>query len=743
MTSIIKQYYSDFKNLYQLFFIFILFILFQTLPAQADGFIVPEYGHRIRPILEVPNFSIKNHYVNININDRFAKTKVEQVFKNDYSVMLEGTYIFPIPTDASISSFSMYMGNQKVKGKIYSREEARKIYEDIVRQRKDPALLEFFNQGFFKASVFPIPPNGESKTELQYEELTKSNNQVYKYVYSLNTEKLSNNPLENVAVNMKLKTTKPLKSVYSPTHELKITRLNDYEARISYEDKNVKPNSEFIVYYTVSEKDLGINLLTFNGDEGEKGYFLLMASPKYQINNNDIVPKNVIFVLDTSGSMSGEKIEQAKNALKFCLNNLNKSDYFNIITFNDSVETYKKGLLKVNDNNVRKALKFVEGLEAGGGTNIDEALRNGLNLDKNSNHTSTVLFLTDGQPTAGVTNTSAILDNLKKYNSEKAKIFVFGVGFDVNIQFLDKIATQQHGDSGYVRPEENIESTVSGIFTKINMPVLTNLKIDYSNVEVTDTFPKELPDLFKGSQLLVFGRYRDGGSANIKITGEVARHKKTFEFPVNFSKSENTDYLPRLWATRKIGYLLDEIRLKGKNQEMVDEVIKLSKKYGIITEFTSFLVQEDTDISKPVPAYREEVNKKLDTAQDADKGSWAISQSRNASKLKNQANQAPNSYYNNEGKTVNLEQQVQNMGNKTFFNKKSQWVDSDFKEENIIKIKLYSQAYFEIIKKIKGLDKYLSVGNEISVNIKGQNVQIGKVGKEVLSASEKNKLGLQ
>ena len=176
---------------------------------------------------------------------------------------------------------------------------------------------------------------------------------------------------------------------------------------------------------------------------------------------------------------------------------------------------------------------------------------------------------------------------------------------------------------------------------------------------------------------------------------------------------------------------------------MVDEVIKLSKKYGIITEFTSFLVQEDTDISKPVPAYREEVNKKLDTAQDADKGSWAISQSRNASKLKNQANQAPNSYYNNEGKTVNLEQQVQNMGNKTFFNKKSQWVDSDFKEENIIKIKLYSQAYFEIIKKIKGLDKYLSVGNEISVNIKGQNVQIGKVGKEVLSASEKNKLGLQ
>ncbi|MBC7473314.1 MAG: VWA domain-containing protein [Candidatus Sericytochromatia bacterium] len=716
--------------------------VFYNKPVFADGFIIPHRQKIIRPITEIPNFSVKNHFVNVDINDQFAKTTVKQIFKNDYNMDLEGTYFFPIPAEASISNFFMYMGEQKVKGKIYSKEEARKIYEDIVRKRRDPALLEYFNDGFFKASIFPIPANGQAKTELQYQQLNKANSNIFKYVYTLNTEKLSNTPLEEVSINVKIKTSKPLKSIYSPTHEIKINRINDNQAQVTYKVKNTKPNSEFILYYTVSEKDIDVNLLTYHDEIETKGYFLLMASPKFNVTNKDIAPKNIVFIIDKSGSMSGEKIDQAKDALKFCIKNLNKKDDFNIVSFSDNVESLSQELSSVNESNTKKALKFADGIEAEGGTNIDSALNTGLDFVNNSKKPATILFMTDGEPTVGIQNTEQILKNVKTYNPNKSKIFTFGVGFDVNTQFLDKISQQNHGDSEFVRPEENIESTVSNLFNKINMPVLNDINIKYSGINASDMYPKELPDLFKGSQLVILGRYTDGSRATVKISGKVGNQNKTFEYPLNFNKSENTDYLPKLWATRKIGFLLDEIRLKGSNKELVDEIIKLSKKYGIITEFTSFLVKEDTNLSAPSSTYRDSVKKKMGLAKNSSAGSWAISQSRNASKLKNQANQDSTSYLNESGETVRLDNQIQNIANKTFYQQKNIWVDGDFKDLKVIKIKVFSPAYFEL-SKINSINKYLSVGNDISVNIKGINIQIGRIGKENLTNAEKALLGIK
>jgi Ca-activated chloride channel family protein len=222
----------------------------------------------------------------------------------------------------------------------------------------------------------------------------------------------------------------------------------------------------------------------------------------------------------------------------------------------------------------------------------------------------------------------------------------------------------------------------------------------------------------------------------------VAGKTKVLKYPVSFNKTENTAYLPKLWATRKIGYLLDEIRLKGKKQELVDEVIRLSKKYGIITEFTSFLVQEDIDVTRPVTEFREDVSKSLDEAQSASSGSWGISQSRNSKKLKDQAAQAPNTFLNKAGETVNLEQQVQSTGNKTFYLKKKEWIDSEFKDENILQIKIFSEAYFELSKKIPDFNKYIAVGENVSLNIKGKNIQVGENGKENLSSSDRIALGI-
>lgn len=711
-----------------------------TQNVKADGFIVPSQNHIIRPVLEIPNFSIKYHQVNINIKDQYAKTTVDQVFQNNSNQLLEGVYFFPLPEEATLSNFSMYMGGEAVSGKIYTKEEARKIYEDIVRKRQDPAILEFINRGFFKASVFPIPSHGEAQTKIQYEELMKPNNNTFKYVYTLNTEKFSNKSIEKVDISIKIKTTKSLKTIYSPTHNIKVKKLNDHEAIVSYEEKNSKPDTEFVLYYSVSEQEFDINLLSYKENNDNTGYFLLLGSPKYSIKETDIVPKNIVFVMDTSGSMSGKKITQAKDALKFCIDNLNKKDSFDIVSFSDNVNLLKNKLIEVNDTNTKKALDFAESLESSGGTNIDEAMKTTLDLVKNDKKQATIMFLTDGQPTVGITNNDEILTNIKSNNKNKSKIFVFGVGYDVNIHFLDKLSLKNHGYSEYVRPTESIETSVSSIFSKINTPVLSNIKIDFSDKDIRDIFPKELPDIFKGSQLMILGRYKDEGKANIKIEGNVSGKHKEMNYKVKFKSEKENSFIPRLWASRKIGYLLEELRLSNNsNKELLDEVIRLSKKYGIVTEFTSFLVAEDVLLSETPSAQLKRTEEKMDMAKSFSKGSWAVSQSQNSNNLKAQTSNAPSFYYDQEGKKVDLNAKVKYAGKKAFFLKNQNWVDPTFKEEKVLKIKIFSNAYFEILNKVPHTESYFMLGNKLSVNINGVNVQVGNEGETSLT-KEKRKL---
>lgn len=738
--SIKKLNYKKILPIASLFFIATLGF---TQKAQADGFIIPHEKYIFRPVVEVPNFSIKYHQVNVTIKDQYAKTSVDQVFQNNSNQLLEGTYFFPLPEEATLSNFSMYMGGEAVAGKMYTKEEARKIYEDIVRKRKDPAILEFINRGFFKASVFPIPSHGEAKTKIQYEELMKHDNNTFKYVYTLNTEKFSNNPIEKVELNVKVKTTRPLKSIYSPTHNIKVKKLNDHEAIVTYEEKSSKPDTEFVLYYNVSEQEFDINLLSYKDPTEDTGYFLLLGSPKYSTKETDLVPKNIVFVMDTSGSMSGKKITQAKDALKFCIDNLNKKDDFDIIAFSDFVRPLKDNLMVVNDDNTKKALNFASGLEASGGTNIDSAMKTTLNLFENNKKQSIIMFLTDGQPTVGITNNDEILDNVKTNNKNNSKIFVFGVGYDVNIHFLDKLAQKNHGYSEYVRPTENIETSVASIFSKINTPVLSNIKVDFADKGIIDTFPKDLPDIFKGSQLMILGKYKDEGKTKIKISGNVAGKHKEMNYKVNFKSEKENNFIPKLWASRKIGYLLDELRLnKNSNKEIIDEVVSLSKKYGIVTEFTSFLVADDIALSEAPSVQLKRTEEKMDMAKSVSKGSWAVSQSQNSTNLKLQTSNAPGFYYDQEGKKVDLNSKVKYAGQKSFFLKNQNWVDPNFKEEKILKIKSFSEAYFEILNKVHGAESYFMLGSNISVNIHGVNIQVGDNGEEKLTKEQKKLLKL-
>ncbi|MEW6685594.1 MAG: VIT domain-containing protein [Candidatus Edwardsbacteria bacterium] len=701
--------------------------------AEADGVLIPMPPHPNEPF--PPALSIKYHKVEINIDDQVARTRVDQVFLNPSPRDLEATYIFPIPEGASVSKFSMYTGDEELRGEILDKNEARKIYEDIVRRKKDPALLEYVGRDMFKARVYPVPARGEKRIRLDYSQILKMDGNLCEYRYSLNTEKFSAEPIEEVRLRISLTSTSRIKSVYSPTHDVQVNRQSDHSVEIEYAEKETKPDKDFILYYTVSDEDLGLNLLTYR-ESGEKGFFIAMISPGTEFQEIKVSHKDILFVLDHSGSMRGEKLAQAKEALLSCLDGLNAGDRFNLIVFNDEVDEYRAELLLASQENLWSAKQFIRQVEAGGSTNIHEALLTALRRIKNHSRPGIIIFLTDGLPTVGVQDISKILTNVKRTNEEQMRLFTFGVGYDVNTQLLDRLASENKGISEYVRPEENIEAKVSNFYSKIANPVLTDLALDFGGLEVTEIYPKVLPDLFKGSQLLILGRYEGQGGTSIILRGNAEGKRRTYTYKGYFPKFlVKNDFIPRLWAGRKIGYLIEEIRSHGENKELVDEIVYLSKKYGIMTEYTSFLVDLDEKVS------RKEVESKAGRIM-AEKaapsvGGSAVNQSMNARALQFSAQVPPNVYFDASGQRQEIKG-VSQIGQKTFFNKKGNWVDNEFLEnkQKIIQVKRFSKAYFQLLGKDKNIGQYLALGENVLFNVGRNSVQIGEVGKEEFSKDE-------
>lgn len=591
----------------------------------AQGILYP------RPEVREWPFSVKSVRVTSAIAETLAETTVEQTFVNNSSVEQEGTYLFPLPEGATVTSFTLRADKRMLEGRLLGKEEARNIYESIVRRRKDPALLEYMGRGVFRASVFPIPPRGERVLTLKYAEVVPVEGTMRRFSYPLSTGRFSSRPIESLSVSVKLKTKTPLKTVYSPSHDVSVRRTNDHTATASWEGRGEFPDRDLTLYYATSASDVGLSLLTYESGD-RPGYFMLIAAPRFSVPREKILPKQIVFVLDRTGSMkSDNKIEQAKGALRFCLDSLHPTDRFNVITFNEGTDLLAKSLLPASPENVKKAKRFVQDIEASGGTNIDEALRAALTLLRDAEGSQKmVVFLTDGLPTVGETNVEKILENVRALTGgsrlasarpveakpvlslrsrlalskaegeaagDRARIFCFGVGYDVNVAFLDRLAEETRADADYVRPEENIERIVSAFYAKITSPILTNLRLAFEGVETFDIYPKNLPDLFTGSQIVIAGRYRGNGPGTVRLAGSAQGKESAFRLANAFGESAAHNALvPRIWAARKIGYLLDEVRLH-QNREVIDEIIRLSREYGILTPYTTYLADERQDLA--------------------------------------------------------------------------------------------------------------------------------------------------
>ena len=581
--------------------IFVLFTLLtlsphliHPTPVYADGIIIPEppvICLECPPPREIPYLTVQNHRVNVSIDGQVATTRVDQIFRNDSRWSLEGTYIFPLPENAAISEFSMWINGEQVEGQLYTKEEARRIYDNIVRRRLDPALLEYVGRDLFQASIFPIDPGDTRRIEIEYSQILPVDNGLIQYVYPLSTERFSHRPLETVAITVDISSRDPIKAVYSPSHPVSIDRDGRFNALVGWEAFDVLPTTDFSLFYSVSTDDVGVNLLSFK-ERGEDGFFTLLVAPN--VDTEQIVEKDVILVLDTSGSMEGEKMEQARDALRSVLDHLNEGDRFNIIAFSTGVRAFSTRTETLSA--IPEARRFVSNLRPEGSTDINRALLEAIDSADRQRPTI-IIFLTDGLPTSGVVDTPLILNNVDQAAGSNLRIFPFGVGDDVDTVLLDSLAQEQRGTSAYVRPGERVDEQVSAFYAKVSTPVLADVSLEVSGVRIEDTYPFPLPDLFAGTQLIVAGRYREGGPATVVLSGEVNGRARTFRFDdltfaTDRQSSRNAEFIPRLWATRKVGHLLNQIRLHGENRENIDEVVNLSIRYGIITPYTSFLVEE-------------------------------------------------------------------------------------------------------------------------------------------------------
>lgn len=696
-----------------------------TAQVGADGIVIPsepcpmpEDGDP--PVYDcyAPFLPIKYHRVEVEIRDQVAEVRVDQAFENPGDTLLEATYVFPLPADAAVSDFTMLVDGEQLEGRLLDRDEAREIYEEIVRQQRDPALLEYVDRGVFQASVFPIPPHDERRVQISYTQVLERESGLVRFLYPLSTEEFSPQPIPDVSITVDIESTQPIRTVYSPSHDVTSARDGDHKATVSLEMSDVTPRSDFELLYSTSDDDIGLSLATHRIGE-EAGYFLLLVSPKLEVNERDVADKDVVLVLDTSGSMEGEKLEQAKQAARYVIERLNTDDRFSIVAFDSSVRVAHDGLLPASAARA-DALDFIDSLQAGGSTNIHDALVSALGQLSSGDRPSLVIFLTDGLPTVGITDQAAIVDAVDSAAPRGVRLFTFGVGYDVNAVLLDELAQGQHGLSEYVRPDEDASTVVSGFYERVSDPVLSDIALDFGDVTAFDIYPNPLPDLFAGQQLIVAGRYEGSGTVDVTLSGTIDGEAKEYVYEGQSFPTSALDegYVPRLWATRKIGFLLNSIRFEGMSDEIVEEIVELSKRFGIITPYTSFLVEEPgLTVEEAASSFERYAAPQLDMEAGAPvTGSEAFDTALEVGSLS-----GANSAYDAAGEHAAA---ARTIGGRTFLSDDGVWTDTAYEGGPTAKIGFGSDVYFDALRQRPDWGSYFSLGEEVIFVSDGRTFEI-------------------
>ncbi|MEO8376167.1 MAG: VIT and VWA domain-containing protein, partial [Candidatus Sumerlaeota bacterium] len=568
------------------------FVVLFTASSFARIIIVPPDE---RPM---PQVSVVSRSVKTDIEGVVAKTTIRETISNDSSQQLEGSFLIPVPKDAQITDFSMTVNGKKISAELLDQKQAREMYEQIVRRRRDPGLLEYIDARTYRVRIFPVPAHDKADVEIHLlENVTKESGLYHWHFDSMGDTEQTREPESTFEVS--LKSDRALGLITSTTHDARIDRGIDGKSATISVVKGLKGVADFELLYAFDEAASPLHLTASKREGDDEGYFLLMISPPKSGALAQTLPKRVVFVLDTSGSMEEDgKFDKAISALRQCLSNLNDADQFNVITFASELEKFRPDPIDATRDSIKEAKDWLQKRAPRGGTNIYDALQEGMKQlaadDAKSSAVRQIIFMTDGIPTVGKTDAAQITALVA---NEAPTVFTLGFGYDVNAPLLDAVAEKTDAFPTYIQPKEDLERTVMGLFEAISSPVLTDVEISCVGVEFKEQYPKKLPDLFSGRDLVIAGRYTGSGKATITLKGRARNDAYesglSAEFPAKSASSG--DSIRTIWAGRKVAYLLDEIRQHGENKELKDEVIALAREFRLVTPYTSMFAAPDEE----------------------------------------------------------------------------------------------------------------------------------------------------
>jgi Ca-activated chloride channel family protein len=634
--------------------------------------------------------------VGVVIRDQIATTMMEIRLSNPGATRQEAELLVPVPDGAVVRGFAFQGPGAEPSARLLSREEGRQTYERIVAQARDPALLEFAGFNLVRSSVFPVEPGGTQAVRLTYEHLLATAGDRVDYVLP-RSESIEYTIPWKIAVKITSKV--PIAAIYSPSHRLRTARPSAGTAAVELLPDAWTEPGPFRLSFLRERSELPASLFAYPDTKVGGGYFLLLAGLPPQGSKPDAqhLKREVTLVIDRSGSMRGEKLAQVREAALQVLGGLEDGEAFNIILYNEDVETLAHRPVRKSRATMKDATEFLEGMTVRGGTNIHDALSEALRQPPTPATLPIVLFMTDGLPTVGQTSEAAIRELARKGNPHNRRIFTFGVGVDVNTPLLEKIAYESRATTTFILPGEDVEVKVAAVFARLRGPVLADPVLTIgegaTSRRARELIPSRIPDVFEGDQIVLLGQYKGSEPLEFSLRGNYRGKPRVFQFRLSLDQATTRNsFVPRLWASRKIGLLVDAIREQGgapgivsraakestslATRELVDEIVRLSTEFGILTEYTAFLAREGTDFSQKQKVLSEAQELFRDRAIQTRSGLSSANQDLNNQNQKGMQCVNPRNKYLDASMNEVSSATVQQVCDLAFYKRRDRWVDS-------------------------------------------------------------------